>query len=101
MSRAFGLLILLAAAAALGACAGKPTRPVLPDAAGAVAPQVQIVERIVYVRVPAWLTTPEPIAEGPLRQCPQIAAQREAALASCNAKLQAVGAIEGTEVGDE
>lgn len=98
MLRALGLLIL---AGALLGCSGTSARPDLPSSGGAVAPQVQVVERIVYVPVPAWLTSPEPIAEGPLSRCPQVAAERRAALQRCNAKLAQAGLIEGTAVEDE
>lgn len=93
MPRALGLLI---ACALLAACAS--TREPLPDGRTAVRPVVQVVERIVYVPIDAELTGPEFIAEGPLSMCPQVAAQRKAALVRCNAKLEQIGAKEGTAV---
>lgn len=81
----------------LAGCATSPgTR--LPAAEGAVRPVVQVVERYVYVPIDSVLTGPEFIAEGPLSMCPQVAAERRAALERCNAKLAAIAGQQGTAV---
>lgn len=90
-------LILLATIALLAAC--KPqTRPDLPGLDAAVSPTVVTVERVVYVAIPAHLTQREPIAEGPIAQCFDVAAQRRAALERANSKLTQISRIQGTEV---
>lgn len=96
MSRPVQLLSALACLA-LAACGNKQTRPDLPDPAGAVVPTVQVVERIVYVPIDSALTGLEPIAEGPLAVCPQVAAERRAALQRCNAKLQQIERVQGSK----
>jgi hypothetical protein len=63
----------------------------------ATVPGVQVVERIVYVPVPAELTQPHEVAEGPLSQCPLVANQRRQALEACNADKAAIAEIEGTD----
>lgn len=70
-----------------------------PDLPGGVIvkPQVVTVTREVYVRVPAELTDPLPIAEGPLAQCPMVAADRKQQLQRANADRKAVRALSGTE----
>lgn len=90
--------VLLLLVPALAACTGKNHKPDLPGEGTAVAPELQIVERIVYVPIPAVLTKAEPIAEGPITQCFAVAAERRAALQRCNAKLKQVDAVQGTEV---
>lgn len=60
-----------------------------------VEPRVVYVDRTVYVEVPASLTDPHPIAEGPLAHCPVVAAARKAELEQCNADKAAIRAIEG------
>jgi len=60
-----------------------------------VKPQIVYVDRYVYVEVPATLTNPHPIAEGPLAHCPVVAAARKAELEQCNADKAAIRAIEG------
>ncbi|MDH5832167.1 hypothetical protein QFW80_16740 [Luteimonas sp. M1R5S18] len=91
-------ILAIASCLVLAACGRDLVQPDLPDAGTAVVPQVQVVERYIYVRVPAHLTAPEPIAEGPIAQCFEVAAKRRAALERANAKLQQCGAIQGTEV---
>jgi len=92
--------ILLAAALCMLAACGKQgqTKPDLPGAAAVVQPTVVTVEHKVYVEVPDYLTKPEPIAEGPINQCFDVAAQRRAALTRANSKLKQIGQIQGTEV---
>lgn len=63
-----------------------------------VKPQVVTITREVYVNVPAELTDPLPIAEGPLSQCPMVAADRKAQLERANADRKAVRALSGTRV---
>ena len=70
----------------------------LPGEDKIVTPTVVTVERIVYVKVPAELTRPEPIAEGPIAQCFDVAAQRRAALQRANSKLKQISEIQGTKV---
>lgn len=60
-----------------------------------VEPRIVYVDRYVYVEVPATLTDPHPIAEGPLAHCPVVAASRKAELEQCNADKSAIRAIEG------
>lgn len=90
-------LIILAAIALLTACKHQ-ARPDLPGLSMAVAPTVVTVERVVYVAIPAHLTRPEPIAEGPIDQCFNVAAKRRGALQRANAKLTQISTIQGTEV---
>lgn len=70
-----------------------------PDLPGGVIvkPQVVTITREVYVRVPAELTDPLPIAEGPLAQCPMVAADRKQQLLRANADRKAARALSGTE----
>jgi hypothetical protein len=86
--------LLLAACASAGGSK-------LPSTEGAVAPVVQIVERIVYVPIDSALTGLEPIAEGPLSMCPKVAAERRAALERCNSKLTQIDQVEGTPKNEE
>ena len=94
-----GIRTLLTAVAvmALAAC-GRNAKPDLPPAAGAVTPIVHIAERRIYVPIEAALTKPEPVAEGPIAQCFDVAAQRRAAIERGNAKLKAIASKQGTEV---
>lgn len=85
MSRTVGLLIALAA---LAACA-KPATVYEP---------VPVTEEfLVYVPVPEKLTEPLPIATGPLKECPDVARKRRAALEQCNADRAEVRSLQGTE----
>lgn len=84
--------------ALLAGCGRKDVKPNLPDAGTVVAPKVVYVDRYVYVRIKSELTQEEPIAEGPLSQCPAVAAARKAGQQRANAKLRQVGQIQGTEV---
>jgi hypothetical protein len=87
MQRLGGLLIVLS----LAACNTMPERVVVPKA------ELVTVTRIVYVPIPAALTTPLTVAEGPLAQCPSIARERRATIETCNARLAEISAIQGTE----
>lgn len=93
MSRFFRVLIAIALVVALSGatCNRKPDCPPL---GVAVRPEPVIVERRVYVPVPPRLTEREPIAEGPIAMCFDVAAQRRAALERANAKLEQVEAIQ-------
>lgn len=93
-------LVWLLTAGLLAGCASGPSTR-LPDADGAVRPVTQVVVRYVYVPIDSVLTGPEFIAEGPLSMCPQVAAQRRAALERCNAKLGSIAAKQGTAAGEE
>jgi hypothetical protein len=100
MSRILRLLTIAGVAMALagfGSC-GKNAKPDLPPADTAVLPQTVIVERRVYVSVPEELTRPEPIAEGPINQCFEVASKRRAAQERSNARFKAISEIQGTEV---
>lgn len=97
MSRAHRILILLLLAAGLAGC-NKVRKPERPGQAVAIAPQPVVIVKRIYVPIPAALTQPEPVAEGPIAQCFDVAAQRRAALERANAKLRKTAAIEGTEV---
>lgn len=91
------VLLLLAILLLLTAC--KPAvKPDLPGPDKIVSPTVVTVERVVYVAIPANLTRPEPMAEGPIAQCFDVAAKRRAALQRANSKLTQIGRIQGTEV---
>lgn len=97
MSRAARLLILLLAIAALAACR-RDVKPDLPAPDGGVKPITVVVERRVYVPIPAELTALEPIAEGAVSQCFVVSAERKAGQQRANAKLQQIAEIQGTEV---
>lgn len=79
-------------------CADKHVKPDLPDPGTAVAPRVVFVDRVRYVAIPADLTREEAVAEGPLSQCPAVAADRKAGLVRANARLREISQIQGTEV---
>lgn len=90
--------LLLIAIVVLAATACRPDRkPDLPPSCPAQVSELSIVERIVYVPIERALTGREPIAEGPLAQCPMVAAERRAAIERANAKLKAIEAKQGTE----
>lgn len=82
---------------ALAACDRDNVKPDLPNQC-AVAPEVQVVEKKVYVSISPELTREEPIAEGPIAQCFDVAAQRRAAIERLNSRARQVSEIEGTEV---
>lgn len=90
-------LLLIAVLLTLAAC-HRAVKPDLPGPDKIVAPTVVTVERVVYVKIPADLTKPEPVAEGPIAQCFDVAAQRRAALARANSKLKQISQIQSTEV---
>lgn len=88
-------------AAMTGAVSGCNSKGELkPDLPGStpVAPRIFYVDRVRYVQVPANLTQELPIAEGPLAQCPDVAAARKAGQKKANAQLREIRAIQGTEV---
>lgn len=95
--RALTMIVLLLATVALAACQRGGHKPDLPEGP-AVLPEAITVERVRYVSIPAHLTQEQPIAEGPLSQCPDVAASRRAALRNANSKLREIRAIQGTEV---
>lgn len=65
---------------------------------GALAvPTHTLTERRVFVPIDAVLTQPCPVyPSGALSDAPIVAAQRRAALETCNAKLAAIAAVQGT-----
>lgn len=77
-------------------CASKATKPDLPGEV-LVKPTIVYVDRYVYVPIKAELTRTETIAEGPLSQCPAVAANRKAALKRAYAQLVQISQIQGTE----
>lgn len=91
------IVIAIVLVLALAACR-EDRKPDLPGAGHVVETQVVEVIRYVYVPIPASITRPEPIAEGPITQCFEVAAQRRAALERANAKLAQCAAVQGTEV---
>ena len=93
------LLAILPALLVLAGCCRErhDLKPDLPGAGTVVAPEVVVVEKRVYVPIPGNLTA-EPIAEGPISQCFQVAAERRAALERANAKIAQCAAVQGTEV---
>jgi len=97
MPRIFWLLTALVLLFALAGCASKGAKPDLPPSTP-ITPEIVIVERKVYVAIPASLTQEQPIAEGSIAQCFHVAAQRRAALVKANARLREIGAIQGTAV---
>lgn len=93
--RASAIAIALLLVIALAGC-NRVRKPDLPGGV-IVKPQVVTVTREVYVRVPAELTDPLPIAEGPLAQCPMVAADRKQQLLRANADRKAARALSSTE----
>lgn len=91
------LVFLLSALLLTGWGGCEKLQPDLPQASGAVQPKVMYVDRLVYVPVPAHLTRQEPVAEGPITQCFDVAAQRRAAQERLNARLKVISEIQGTE----
>jgi len=88
------LLILLPFV--LGGCPRQDLTRSCPPAA--VKPEPVIVERKVYVSIPAELT-PEPVvAEGPLSECPNVAAARRKTIETCAANMRKIRGIQGTAV---
>jgi hypothetical protein len=59
-----------------------------------VKPEIVYVDRMVYVPIPADLTNPHPIAEGPLAHCPAVAAARRTELEKCNADKAAIRSVQ-------
>lgn len=94
--RLSAIAIVLLLVAALCGC-DQVRKPDLPKGT-VVAPKLVTVPREVYVRVPAELTDPLPIAEGPLSLCPLVAADRRKTIEKANADRRATRALSGTEV---
>ena len=90
------LMLILAFLALVMGCGRKDVKP---DVARGVivTPKVVTVTKYVYVRVPDRLTSVLPVAEGPLSQCPDVAAARRAQLQRCNADREEAGALSGTQ----
>lgn len=57
---------------------------------------VQYRDRLVYVPVSNALTEERPIAEGPLSECPRVAAERGAELEAANGQLRSIRNKHGT-----
>ena len=90
------ILIAVVFAATNAACV--PAKPDTGPVQCAVAPEPVVVERRVYVSIPASLTRSEAVPEGPIAQCFDVAAQRRAAIERLNGRAEQVRAIQGTEV---
>lgn len=82
----------------LAGCNRHDVKPDLPGAGTVVKPQIVYVDRYVYVSIKDDLTQEEPIAEGPLSQCPIVAAARKTALKRINGRMRQIDAIQGTPV---
>ena len=82
----------------LAACKRDDVKPDLPPSCPEPSTDVRVVTRYVYVAIPSRLTVEEPIAEGPLSECPVVAAERRAALERSNARAREARRIQGTEV---
>ena len=96
MPRTAGLLILATMVALLAGCPGM-VKPDLPTAT-VVKPSIVYVDRYIYVPIKKELTRKQPIAEGPLSECPLVARDRKASIQKGNAQLDAIDAIQGTPV---
>lgn len=90
------LLLIAIAVLLLAGCPGKATKPDIPRGV-IVQPKLVEVVRTEYVRVPAELTDPLPIAEGALSLCPVVAAERKKTIQKANADRKATRALSGTE----
>lgn len=93
--RAALLFCMVITLSAFGAC-GKTAKHDIPRGV-IVQPKVVEVVRTEYVRVPAELTDPLPIAEGALSLCPVVAAERKKTIQKANADRKATRALSGTE----
>ena len=96
MRNPIALLILFALLPVAG-CKRADVRPDLPNGPATV-PELLVVERKVYVPIPAELTRERPIPEGSIAQCYEVAAARKAEQIKANAQLRRIAAIQGTEV---
>lgn len=83
------LLILLTALVLAGCVTGPPKPDMLS------VPDVVEVERRIFVPIDPALTIEHPIAEGPIRACLAVAADRKSELAKCNADKRAIRAVQG------
>lgn len=90
-------IVVIAAALLLTACPGKVRKPDLPSGT-VIKPEAIVVERRVYVPIPAHLTEELPVAEGPIEQCWPVAADRKAQVEKANARFREIAEIEGTVV---
>lgn len=95
MSRSSRLLILVLATALLVGCKAAPVKADLPR--NLIKPTIVYVDRYVYVPIKSALTEEQPIAEGPLDQCPIVAKQRKVSLLKANAQLRAISTVQGTD----
>lgn len=98
MSSTSKLLTACVLVLAFAGCSKQVRKPDLPPVGAVVVPEVVTVVRERYVRIRPELTAQHPIAEGPLSQCPDVAAARKAELQKANAKLGEIAGVQGTEV---
>jgi hypothetical protein len=96
MSRIAGLLILAAVVLLLTGCPGQTKADLPKDTV--VKPTIVYVDRDVYVPIKSELTREQPIADGPLDQCPIVAHARKTSLQKANAQLREIGGIQGAPV---
>lgn len=94
--RASAIAIVAIALLVLTGCPRQARKPDLPTGV-IVKPEAVTVTRTVYVTVPAEFTDPLPIAEGPLAQCPDVAAARREQLKKANSDRAKVRALSGAE----
>lgn len=98
MPRILRLLTIVALGAGLAGCGPKKLDTGHCPVSVAVAPQPVLVERRIYVPIPARLTQTEAMPEGPIAQCFDVAAQRRAVIERQNARAEQIRSIQGTEV---
>lgn len=95
--RASAIAIVALALLVLTGCPRQARKPDLPTGV-IVKPHAIPVTRTEYVNVPEEYTDPLPIAEGPLAQCPDVAAARREQLKKANSDRAKVRALSGAEV---
>lgn len=89
-------LLILLACAMLAGCAGMGCKTDVLHV-----PEIVEVERRIYVPIDPEHTAEHPIAEGPIRACLAVAADRKAELAKCNADKRAIRAMQGGPANDQ
>ena len=77
--RTLALLLITIALLLTSGCKRAAVRPDLPTGPATV-PELLLVDRKVYVPIPAELTRERPIAEGSIAQCFEVGAARKAEL---------------------
>jgi hypothetical protein len=90
-------MVLAAMGFGASGCSDRNVKPDLPGACPAQPVNIRTVTERVYVRIPADLTRREEVVDGPLSVCPQVSAERRAAIERLNGRMQEIEAIEGTK----